>query len=99
MCLAAGTTSICPKAGHPIIYGEPKPILLHGRDQRRYDVYYFVNRIKRGTGTGKGECATDQDAIGMRAYAADFDKGLPETWHQEPSIVVRTSKVFEAEKE
>ena len=35
----------------------------------------------------------------MRAYIADFDKGLPETWHLEPSIIVRTSKVFGPEGE
>jgi hypothetical protein len=72
---------------------------VHEFQRRGYDVYYFVNRISRGAGTGKGGYATDQEAIGTHAYAADFDKGLPEVWHKEPSIIVRTSKVFDNGRE
>lgn len=66
-------------------------ILEH--QKRGYGVFYFLNEITPGPGSGYGGAAKDDDVVLIRALATDYDTGLPDTWHMQPPIVVRTSQV------
>jgi len=62
--------------------------------RRGYAVYYFLNRVRSGRGSGYGGTATDQDVEAIRVLATDHDdRGLPDEWHHPPGIVVYTSTV------
>jgi hypothetical protein len=57
-----------------------------------YEVYYISQLSDvRAAGRGWNGCVEDIDITGIRSLAADFDKGLPETWHVLPSIIVKSS--------
>ena len=65
------------------------------RQRQGFAVFYFMNAIKNGPGSGKGGCARDADVTSIRTLATDHDKGLPDDWewHVHPRIIVRTSTV------
>src|SRR5579872_2445397 len=59
--------------------------------ERGYAVYYFMNPVKLGNGSGRDGAATDADVTAIRTLGIDADAGLPTAWHVEPSIIVATS--------
>jgi hypothetical protein len=54
-----------------------------------WNVYYFPNDAHNDRNVGP--FATDLGVSQARAFFADFDKGIPATFHVEPNIIVRTS--------
>jgi len=60
---------------------------------RGYGVFYFVNALKSGAGSGYGGMANDADVTSIRYLCADFDNGLPDPrgYHTEPSLIVQSS--------
>lgn len=63
-----------------------------------YGVFYFVNEVREGAGSGYEGCATDRDVTGFRALWTDHDDAsVPEEaweWHEpSPALVVKTSRV------
>ena len=56
-----------------------------------YGVFYFLNAVRQGPGSGAGGCATDKDVTGVRVVAIDCDEGFPARYHSPPDIVVYTS--------
>jgi hypothetical protein len=56
-----------------------------------YEAYYVLNIAPHSDGRGWNGMVEDADITGIRALAADFDEGLPETWHIPPSIIVKSS--------
>src|SRR6266568_92345 len=62
--------------------------------RRGYAVYYFLNQVKTGLGSGYGGCAKDEDVEAVRVLATDHDaSGLPTEWHYPPGVIVYTSTV------
>ena len=58
-------------------------------------IFYYVNKVKEGPGSGKGGCAKIADVEQARALYIDDPKGgVPEgwEWHVEPDLLVYTSK-------
>ena len=66
---------------------------------RGYAVYYTMNVIKRGPGSGYGGTCTDEDTAAIRTLGTDHDDGLPREWHRSPAIVVHSSTVLRDGKE
>jgi hypothetical protein len=68
------------------------------RQHQGYGVFYFMNTVRPGAGSGKGGCAEDIDVNDdCRLLATDHDDGLPTAeweWHLHPCIIVQTSRVF-----
>src|SRR2546430_2374943 len=61
-----------------------------------HGIFFYVNEIMPGIGSGKGGCAKNVDVASVRALSIDDPKdGLPEDWdwHADPDIVILTSKV------
>jgi hypothetical protein len=56
-----------------------------------YECYYILNITPHSDGRGWQGMVEDADITGVRALAADFDDGLPETWHATPDIIVKSS--------
>lgn len=58
-----------------------------------FGVFYFLNVIKPGPGTGYNGAAKDVDVAAIRVLAIDCDEGLPDAWeyHVPPAILVHTS--------
>jgi hypothetical protein len=71
--------------------------LVVGLQGQGYECYY-LSQITKTEGSGWGGQMKDEDVTGIRALAADFDKGLPTTWHEPPSITVHSSMVDGVQK-
>src|SRR5262249_36905526 len=55
------------------------------------DVFFYLNQMAEGPGAGyKGICTNDAFE-GLMALSVDFDSGLPDSYHVEPDIVIKTS--------
>lgn len=63
------------------------------RQANGYGVFYFLNDVSPGEGTGHGGSATDKDVTNVRVLGADFDTRLLDEWefHASPDLIVRTS--------
>ena len=65
--------------------------IIANYQSRGYGVFYVANEA--GPATGKNGFTCDDDVTNVRAIFADFDDGIPNTWHARPPIIVKTSYV------
>ena len=61
--------------------------MITGLQAEGYACFYFLNEV----GADAGQYARDADVTRVRAIPADFDQGLPRTWHTLPDLLVHTS--------
>ncbi len=86
----------------PAVWAELKRLQMRGNQ-----VFFYLNEVKKGPGRGYNGAATNEDVHQIQCFSADFDGGLPDTWHgksgvwedkdatpfwtPEPDIVIKTS--------
>jgi hypothetical protein len=60
--------------------------------RQMYGIYYALHKTKPGPMSGvRGEFVTNKDIVGFRGIPCDFDTALPDEWHVQPQLVVKTS--------
>lgn len=55
-------------------------------------VFFYLNKMREGHGGGHNGIAINADVEDFQTLSVDFDGGLPEHYHAEPDIIIKTSQ-------